>query len=107
MPDSDSVIPNDPFGPIKQPAAATKYLTSVEVNRLHAKSDVDASPVAQHHTLGIKHNQAATGDHVHDGVGSRRLMEDITISGSKGGNLALADLITKLADALGFTDATT
>jgi hypothetical protein len=34
------------------------------------------------------------------------IMEGITVSGSKGGNAALADLITKLAAALGFTDAT-
>jgi chemotaxis response regulator CheB len=58
-------------------------------------------------SLGPSNLQAAPGDHKHDGVTSKKLMTGITITGSKGGNAALADLITKLAKALGFTDATT
>jgi hypothetical protein len=58
-------------------------------------------------TLGPGNLQASPGDHKHDGITSKKLMTGITISGSKGGNAALADLITKLAAALGFTDATT
>jgi chemotaxis response regulator CheB len=58
-------------------------------------------------TLGAGNLQASPGDHKHDGTTSKKLMTGITISGSKGGNAALADLITKLAAALGFTDATT
>ena len=77
------------------------------VEKLHATSDVDSDVLAQHHTLGVTHNQAAFGDHDHDGTNSSLLMTGITVTGSKGGNAALADLITKLSAALGFTDSTT
>ena len=102
----NSVVPNDPFGVIKEPAQR-QTPPPREVNSFHARDDVDSSPLSHHHTLGIKHSQAAAGDHKHDGVGSSKLMDGITVSGSKGGNAALADLISKLATALGFTDATT
>jgi hypothetical protein len=39
----------------------------------HLKSDVDSSPVSQHHTLGVSTNQASPGDHIHDGRSSRKL----------------------------------
>lgn len=42
----------------------------------HARSDVDASDVSQHHTLGISHNQASPGDHIHDGKSSRQINID-------------------------------
>jgi hypothetical protein len=100
------VVPGDPFGGQKAPAARTSPPPE-EVNRFHERSDVDSSALAQHHTLGVKHDQASPGDHNHNGEGSLFLMDGITITGSKGGNAALADLITKLAAALGFTDATT
>lgn len=58
-------------------------------------------------SLGPGNLQASPGDHKHDGTTSKQLMTGITITGSKGGNAALADLITKLAAALGFTDGTT
>ena len=54
--------------------------TSAEVTKAHSNSDVDASSVAQHHTLGIQHNQASPGDHKHDGKSSSRI--------GKGKNLA-------------------
>lgn len=44
-----------------------------QVNAMHANSDVDSSQIAQHHTLGPRHNQAAPGDHTHNGVSSRAL----------------------------------
>lgn len=106
MSEAGSVFPDDPFGPIKKPAQRTSPPPE-EVARAHARSDVDSSQTAQHHTLGVRHDQASPGDHKHEGQGSRMIMEGITVSGSKGGNLALADLITKLAAALGFNDATT
>jgi hypothetical protein len=58
-------------------------------------------------SLGTGNLQASPGDHTHDGTTSKKLMAGITVTGSKGGNAALADLITKLSAALGFTDATT
>ena len=44
-----------------------------EVKRLHQDSDIDESPIAQHHTLGILPNQASPGDHVHDGRTSKKI----------------------------------
>ena len=58
-------------------------------------------------SLGPGNLQASPGDHNHDGTTSKRLMEGIELTGSKGGNVALANLITELAAILGFTDSTT
>lgn len=44
-----------------------------EVTRNHARSDVDSSRQSQHHTLGNFPNQAAAGDHIHDGQNGRKL----------------------------------
>lgn len=56
---SQPVVPNTP--------------SPTEVTKFHSNSDVDASTVAQHHTLGILHNQSSPGDHNHDGKNSKRL----------------------------------
>jgi len=76
------------------------------VNRFHQKDDADSSSEAHHHTLGIKKDQAAPGNHKHDGTTSLRLLEGVTISGAKGGNVALASVIQALVK-LGATDTTT
>lgn len=101
-----TVVPEDPFGPIKKPASQ-ELPSAVEVNKFHTNADTDAHAGALHHTIGIKHDQAAAGDHKHDGVGSKKLLEDKTLTGSKGGNVALGNLITLLSNALGFEDNTT
>nr|DAL22181.1 MAG TPA_asm: hypothetical protein [Caudoviricetes sp.] len=44
-----------------------------QVRKLHVSSDVDESPLSQHHTLGVLPNQASSGDHNHDGRNSRRI----------------------------------
>lgn len=41
-------------------------MTASDVKDLHNNSDVDSSPLAQHHTLGKGAHQAAAGDHTHD-----------------------------------------
>lgn len=104
--DSGTVTPGDPFGTQKKEFTRDSPPPD-QVNGFHARSDLDSSWSAQHHTLGLKHDQAAPGDHKHDGKSSRKLMEGISVTGSKGGNAALGDLITKLSVALGFTDNTT
>lgn len=106
VPNPGQVKPGDPFGPVKSPKQKNSPAPQ-EVNRFHDRSDVDSHWQAQHHTLGVKHDQAAPGDHKHNGENSKLLMEGISISGAKGGNVALTNLITALADALGFTDNTT
>lgn len=42
-------------------------LTTETVEKFHFRSDKDASPTAQHHTLGPRRNQASPGNHSHDG----------------------------------------
>jgi len=84
--------------------------SSKEVLDFHTHSDLDGSPKAQHHTLGPNQNQAAAGNHTHDGGQSAvldKLMEGITVSGSRGGNDALANLLSALASKFGLTDSTT
>lgn len=41
------------------------------VNLFHARSDKDSHQSAQHHTLGLDHNQSSPGDHNHDGRNSK------------------------------------
>lgn len=76
------------------------------VNKFHGKSDVDASPNAQHHTLGPRSTQAASGIHNHDGSTSVQLLAGVTLTGAKAGNTALASVIAALV-GLGATDSTT
>lgn len=47
--------------------------TPTEVGKFHSNSDVDSATTAQHHTLGIQHNQSSPGDHDHDGKNSKRI----------------------------------
>lgn len=53
------------------------------VDDFHENSDVDSRAEAQHHTLGPNPNQAASGNHTHDGGDSSLLLEGQTISGSR------------------------
>lgn len=81
-----------------------------EVANFHTHADTDGSPKALHHTLGPSQNQSAAGNHSHDGGQSTKLtslMEDITITGSRGGNVALANLLSALASNFGLKDTTT
>ena len=81
-----------------------------EVANFHTHSDADGSPKALHHTLGPNANQAAAGNHTHDGGNSAaldNLLGDITVTGSRGGNAALASLLSGLATKFGLKDTTT
>lgn len=102
------VFEDDPFGEIKQDKKPPSPEPR-EVNLFHARSDLDSSTTAQHHTLGIGHNQASSGDHTHDGIATRKLGTglSLTLTGSKGGNVALGNLITLLKNFVDFTDTTT
>lgn len=103
-----AVVEGDPFGDLK-PDKKDPYPPPGEVNRLHYRADTDSSTSALHHTLGIGHNQAAYGDHAHNGSNSKKLGTGLglTLIGSKGGNVALANLITMLKNFIEFTDSTT
>lgn len=80
--------------------------TSEEVELFHQNADTDARAEAIHHTLGVGDNQAARGSHNHRGGDSVLLLSGITITGSRGGNVALLSVIQALV-ALGATDSTT
>lgn len=67
---TDPVIEGDPFGSIKKEKNSPAPPPG-DVNLFHTRADVDSSVSAMHHTLGIGHNQAANGDHIHDGLSSR------------------------------------
>lgn len=103
---SSVTVPGDPFGSRKE-AVVKESLKPEEVAKIHDRSDVDSSAQAQHHTLGIKHDQSSPGDHKHDGKSSRRLAEDLTLNGVKSGGTALTNLIDMLQQLLGFEDNTT
>jgi hypothetical protein len=84
--------------------------TAAQVTKIHENADKDGSPKAIHHTLGPGPNQAAAGNHTHDGGQSAKLdqiMADITVTGSRGGNAALASLLSLLASNFGLKDTTT
>ena len=76
------------------------------VNKFHEKSDVDSGQEAQHHSLGTKHDQAASGDHTHNGSNSRKILKGTSITGSRSTTAALISVIDAL-EKLGATDATT
>jgi hypothetical protein len=105
---TEPVIEGDPFGKIKQPKTNTAPEPR-DVNHFHERSDKDASRTAQHHTLGNGHNQASPGDHIHDGRTGKKLGTglNLTLTGAKGGNVALTNLITMLKNVIEFTDSTT
>jgi hypothetical protein len=75
------------------------------VAKFHEKSDLDSSQEAQHHSLGTKHDQAASGDHTHNGKNSRKILTGTTISGSRASGAALISVIDAL-EKLGATDGT-
>jgi hypothetical protein len=88
------------------PGAATPSPDPMAVKLFHLYSDVDTDLSAQHHTIGPGNNQAAAGSHVHNGSDSPQLFEGIVIAGSRGGNAALASVISLLTQQ-GAVDNTT
>lgn len=75
--------------------------TSAESNKAHSNSDVDSSTTSQHHTLGIAHNQASPGDHLHDGKSSKLIGKgkDVTFPTTAGAVYTQAQ-IQSIIDAL-------
>ena len=85
--------------------ADTTAPTPKEVEKVHKYADTDGKSTAIHHTLGAGPMQASPGNHTHNGGTSLSLLEGVTISGAKGGNTALASIISLLV-SLGATDTT-
>lgn len=81
--------------------------SSKEVRDFHYNDDVDGDNNSHHHTLGPGRGQASPGQHSHDGGTSKALFDGVTLTGAKGGNVALTNLIAVLVDRFGLTDGTT
>lgn len=77
---------------------AKQFASPQAVNDFHRNSDIDSSPEAQHHTLGVGANKAAPGDHRHNGEDSPLLLEGVSISGSRSNGDALNQLLIVLGD---------
>lgn len=80
-----------------------------EVIDFHTNSDLDGGPKSQHHTLGPGANQAASGNHSHDGGNSAKAiipLDGLSLTGSRAGGAALVSVIAALVQ-LGATDNTT
>ena len=80
--------------------------TAEEVEKFHTNAATDSRREDIHHTVGLSENQASPGNHNHRGGDSLLLLQGITITGSRAGNIALLSVIQALV-ALGATDSTT
>ncbi len=87
-------------------SAPTPYPPAETVDDFHTNSDVNSRRQAQHHTLGPGEFEASPGPHNHRGGDSVLLLSGVTLTGSRGGNVALLSVIQALV-ALGATDNTT
>lgn len=120
--DPSPVTKPDKFGQVydnQKDHTAGDVPSALESRHQHRQSDVDSGQQAQHHTLGQRRNQASPGNHIHDGVTSPKIgalvvgssasqpVPAFTLTGSKGGNVALTNLITFLKLHFNFTDSTT
>lgn len=86
--------------------ATSRFPPAKEVDDFHTNADTDQRSESMHHTLGPSPTQASPGNHSHDGGTSSPLWEAQTISGSRGGNVALSSVIALLVQK-GAIDATT
>ena len=77
------------------------------VELFHRNASVDTRPEDIHHRLGNGPNSAAAGNHKHNGSDSPLLGQGIVITGSKGGNAAVASVVAAMVKILGVTDNTT
>src|SRR5947208_10837745 len=95
-----SVNSPDQFGQVysaQEDATSGTGVSPQQSNLDHSSSDADSSPKSQHHTLGTNRNQSSPGDHIHDGVTSKKLgpmaintsgndtKPSLVLTGAKGG----------------------
>jgi hypothetical protein len=71
------------------------------VARFHKESDLNSSQIAQHHSLGIDHNQGSPGDHNHNGSNSKLIGAKINLSFPTTANAAYSQVqLQAVIDAL-------
>lgn len=92
-------------------AGSSTFPSSRVVENFHRNSDVNRRPEAFHHTLGTGHNQAAYGDHTHDGSTGRPLFNQTDLFnknlGTYQGQKDTIKQILGLLARLGAIDSTT
>lgn len=104
----ETVVPGDPFGFIRKDKQDGSP-PAKDVNDFHTNSDKDSSQSSQHHSIGNQRNNASGGDHDHRGQNGRKLNNGgvpYTLTGAKGGNVALTNLIALLQNFVDITDTT-
>ena len=77
------------------------------VRLFHKNAQADTRPEDIHHSLGISPNQAAPGNHNHDGGNSPLILLGYTIVGSKASPSTVLPSIIAALVRLGATDSTT
>lgn len=77
------------------------------VDDFHKNASVDTRPEDIHHRLGIEPNQAAAGNHNHDGTSGVLLLDGVIISGSKASPSTVLPSIIGALVLLGAQDSTT
>lgn len=87
-------------------AGADPKPSAEQVEDFHTNADTNARKEALHHTLGPGEFQASPGGHNHRGGDSARLLEGLTISGSRATD-AWRISINQILVALGATDSST
>ena len=73
------------------------------VTEFHRYSDADTRSEAQHHTLGLTHNQGSWGDHNHRDGNGIPILDGVTLSGNVTTNTA--SVLKQVTDALGLLGA--
>lgn len=91
----------------KDTADAERSPDNKTVDDFHKNASVDTRPEDIHHRLGIEPNQAAAGDHRHDGSNGVLLLDGVIISGSKASPSTVLPSIIGALVQLGATDSTT
>lgn len=76
------------------------------VQTFHTNADTDDTTAAAHHTIGANANQAAGGDHTHDGGSSSPLFQGRAIAGVRG-SVAYQQSIEALLVSLGASNTAT
>ena len=66
----DGVSGKELLDPLRTPSTRPGVADPRTVSSFHQNADTDVSKDAAHHTLGPASNQAAAGNHNHDGVGT-------------------------------------
>lgn len=69
----------------------------IQVKFFHRFADTDSGGSALHHTLGAGEGQASPGDHKHDGGSSPFLLDQFTVSGTRGTSAYYQSLEAALA----------